>query len=96
MQNGTIETVELHAIVHGYVQGVGFRYITRDIASRLGVKGNVKNLSDGTVEIYAQGSKEKLNEFLALVKTSRGKVDSIDIRYFPPKQRYDYFAILDR
>lgn len=56
------ETVELHAIVTGQVQGVGFRYVTQKIAKRLGLSGTVRNLPNGTVEIYAQGKKESLEQ----------------------------------
>ncbi len=43
------------ALVRGSVQGVGFRYETRSIARSLGIRGWVKNLQDGGVEVYAEG-----------------------------------------
>ena len=42
------------------VQGVGYRFFAQRVASRLGVRGYVKNLFDGRVEVYAIGSLEKL------------------------------------
>jgi len=47
-------------VVHGRVQGVGFRYAAREAAALCGVAGWVRNLSDGTVEIVAQGSAEAI------------------------------------
>ena len=39
----------------GHVQGVGFRYTTRSVASRFAVTGYVRNLPDGRVELVAEG-----------------------------------------
>lgn len=47
-------------IVKGRVQGVGFRYFTNHIANRIGVYGYVKNLWDGSVEVYAIGTEQQL------------------------------------
>lgn len=58
------EILEMHAIFKGRVQGVFFRATTKEIADELNLMGNVKNLADGTVEIYAQGSKSQLELFL--------------------------------
>lgn len=54
----------LHAIVHGRVQGVGYRVTTFDEARRLGLAGWVRNRWDGTVEVLAEGSEAKLRLFL--------------------------------
>jgi acylphosphatase len=45
-------------LVHGSVQGVGFRFAACDAAAELSVTGWVRNLPDGTVEIVARGSPE--------------------------------------
>jgi acylphosphatase len=57
--------VGLHAIVRGFVQGVGFRYFVLENARRLGLVGAVRNLRDGSVEVEAEGSREALERFLA-------------------------------
>jgi acylphosphatase len=54
----------IRAVVHGVVQGVGFRYHTCQTAQQLGVKGFVRNQPDGTVEIVAVGTSEQLNSLL--------------------------------
>jgi acylphosphatase len=52
-------------LVVGDVQGVGFRYAARDVAVDLNVSGWVRNLSDGSVEIVAQGSPESVAQMTA-------------------------------
>jgi len=53
--------------VYGRVQGVGYRYFVQYAAAQLGIRGWVRNLDDGSVEVYAIGSKadhDALNERL--------------------------------
>lgn len=50
--------------VFGQVQMVGFRYATLRKAEELDLKGYVKNLRDGSVEIEAEGQGEKINQLL--------------------------------
>ena len=49
----------------GRVQGVGFRYITVRVARRYKVKGFVRNLSDGRVEVVVEGEQEPIGAFLS-------------------------------
>ena len=62
-------------VVHytGHVQGVGFRYTTLAIAKRYRVAGYVRNLSDGGVELLAEGDASELDKFLAEVEQSLGQ-----------------------
>lgn len=73
--------VRVHIFVEGRVQGVGFRWWTVTEASKLGVVGWVRNLSDGRVEIVAEGEAEKIEEFAKRVKKGPlfSKVTHIDI-----------------
>jgi acylphosphatase len=50
-------------IVKGRVQGVGYRWWAQNWASQIGVSGWVRNCDDGSVEVYACGSAEQLDEF---------------------------------
>ncbi len=50
-------------IVTGRVQGVGFRYFTRDAARLDGVRGTVRNLDDGGVEVEVEGDAEAVLRF---------------------------------
>ena len=54
--------------VFGLVQGVFFRYTTRQVARRLGLTGYVKNMPDGSVYIEAEGPEDKLKELLEFAK----------------------------
>lgn len=58
----------LHAIVHGRVQGVGYRATTVDEARRLNLGGWVRNRLDGTVEVLAEGPQAKLDLLLAYLR----------------------------
>lgn len=51
-------------IYEGRVQGVGFRYATKDLARGYDVLGTVRNLPDGTVELIVAGEARELAEFL--------------------------------
>ena len=50
----------VHIIVSGNVQGVGFRFYTYMMAHKFQIKGIVRNLENGDVEIFAQGGDEEL------------------------------------
>ena len=60
----------LHAMISGTVQGVGFRYTTRDVARRLRLTGWVRNRMSGDVEVVAEGDREALEQLRAFL--SRG------------------------
>ncbi|MGC8537926.1 MAG: acylphosphatase [Candidatus Micrarchaeia archaeon] len=53
----------MYIIVHGIVQGVGYRAFVKAQADRSSIKGYVKNMDDGSVEIFAIGPEGKLAEF---------------------------------
>ncbi|MHA1506906.1 MAG: acylphosphatase [Candidatus Asgardarchaeia archaeon] len=62
----------VHIFISGLVQGVGFRYFVYSRARGLGIKGWVRNLSDGRVEIVGEGDAEAIKDFIKEV--SRGPV----------------------
>lgn len=55
--------------MRGRVQGVGFRWFVQKWADKLGIGGYTRNLDDGSVEVYAIGPLEKLNELSGLLRT---------------------------
>jgi len=48
-------------VAHGLVQGVGYRWFVWREAERLGLRGMVRNLPDGSVEVLAEGVTEALD-----------------------------------
>ncbi|QEO14025.1 acylphosphatase [Agromyces intestinalis] len=57
--------VRVHVVVHGMVQGVGFRFSARVEAQRHGVTGWVRNRSDGAVEAELEGEPAAIDRMLA-------------------------------
>ncbi len=85
----------IHIIVKGKVQGVFFRATTREKAHEFNLKGWVKNLSDGNVEIMAAGEKENLNKLVEWCKIgSKGAiVDKVDIEHISKNNTFKDFQI---
>ncbi len=73
------EPVRLTAWVHGFVQGVGFRWWTRARALELGLVGYASNQRDGRVLVVAEGDRESLERLLELLRsgTTPGTVDLV-------------------
>ncbi len=61
-----IQAVRL--LIRGRVQGVGFRYFTLQEAEKLGVKGSVRNCSDGSVEVIAVAEPTRLAQFIEVLQ----------------------------
>jgi len=53
----------MQVLYRGQVQGVGFRYTVRSVATGFVVSGTVRNLPDGAVELIAEGDREELAAF---------------------------------
>ena len=79
--------------VHGYVQGVFFRYTTRKVARKLGLTGYVINKPDGTVFIEAEGPEDKLEELLIFCRKGPrdAVVEKVDFTYSDAENRYKGF-----
>lgn len=65
MQNQSPPPVRVHVFVSGLVQGVGYRYSTRNQAKYLGLGGWVRNLPDGRVEAVFEGSKKAVEGIIS-------------------------------
>ncbi|KHE71180.1 acylphosphatase [Halobacillus sp. BBL2006] len=88
--------VRSHIIVHGHVQGVGFRATTKQIAEQLDLNGWVKNKNDGSVEIEAEGDSSNLKQFVDQLNdgpTPFAKVEAIDIEDFDSEKGYETFKV---
>ena len=83
--------------VFGLVQGVGFRYCTKILADRLKISGIVRNLSDGSVYIEAQGADATVQKFIAAIKASptpSGHVERIEVDLIEPNDAYHDFQVV--
>jgi acylphosphatase len=69
--NEEAERREIH--YSGRVQGVGFRYTVRAIARQFAVKGYVKNLADGRVELVVEGRAEEIRAMLLAIRAEMGR-----------------------
>ncbi len=85
---GSFDTKDIKRVaigVFGRVQGVGFRYYTRQRAESYGLSGWVRNKYDGSVQIEAQGRSSDLERFVAEIKRgpSVGYVDDVQVKQIP-------------
>jgi len=76
----------VHLIVHGRVQGVWFRASVEREAKRHGVRGFVRNLTDGTVEAVIEGDDRSVAEVVAFCHRGPdgARVDRVDAEDEPP------------
>ena len=83
----------VHWLISGRVQGVGFRFHVRDAAQRHGVRGDVRNLPDGRVELRAAGG--DLEPFLGEVRAGPygSRVDQVEVRQVVDAPEFDGFEI---
>ena len=90
-----MDQIAKHIIFTGRVQGVGFRYTTYRIARGYDVTGFVRNLSDGTVEMLAQGPADEVDCCIREVQDSfAGYIQDARIEQIPCNPRYSDFGIV--
>ena len=67
-------------VVRGRVQGVGFRWFTQRAGGALGLGGQVRNLTDGSVEVHARGAASALAELEAALRKGPpgSRVDEVE------------------
>ena len=84
----------MECIVFGRVQGVFFRTNTINASRNFKVKGFVKNLPSGEVQITAEGEKKELENFLNTVKNfTFTKIDKIETAWKKPENKFKEFKI---
>ena len=69
-------------IFSGRVQGVGFRYFAQMNASKFNITGYVKNVSNGDVELEAQGSEEDIDNLISVLMKGNGfsRIDDYSVK----------------
>lgn len=85
----------VHVLVSGKVQGVFFRANTKEKAEDLGVKGWVKNTSDGKVEAVFEGKDDNVKEMIEWCKhgSTLAKVKNVDVEEKEPENKFNSFSI---
>jgi len=85
----------IHAIISGRVQGVSFRAFVSAWANELRLKGFVKNLHTGEVEIIAEGEKQKLEEFIKILEKGApsSHIKEFRIEWISPSNNFSDFSI---
>jgi len=85
----------VQAILHGRVQGVGFRYFVLARARQLAVSGFTRNREDGTVEVYAEGPRDRLETLLGMLAEGpdTARVERIEMTYGEARRRIVGFYI---
>jgi acylphosphatase len=70
------------AVVSGHVQGVGYRWFVRELASAAGLAGSARNLPDGRVEVVLEGPDDAGSRVIAELDGPRapGSVSRVDVR----------------
>lgn len=87
--------VRIRALVSGIVQGVNFRLNTMRFAQSLGLTGWVKNLSDGRVELVAEGEEGKIESFVNFLKRGPflARIDKLELKREEYKGEFQSFSI---
>lgn len=94
-ENKAKPEARLHAVVHGRVQGVNFRYYTVRNAQTLGLTGWVANRWDSAVETVAEGPREaltQLQDFLHRGPPS-AMVQRVDVAWEAPTGQFRHFGV---
>lgn len=80
--------IHAHVFVSGRVQGVGYRATIWDVATRLGLKGWVRNLADGRVEAVFEGDRTLVEQMLTWCRQGppTAVVTDVSVRYEPPQE----------
>ncbi|MEZ4200513.1 MAG: acylphosphatase [Candidatus Paceibacterota bacterium] len=88
--------MEIQCVVHGTVQNVAYRAYVQDSATELGVCGWVKNESDGTVSVCAQGERDILKDFIEYLHEGslKAKVTGVSVDWGTVGNVYEDFAVL--
>ncbi|WP_375489989.1 acylphosphatase [uncultured Jatrophihabitans sp.] len=88
------DEARLTAMVSGDVQGVGFRDFVRRRAEPLGVRGRASNLSDGRVEVVAEGERAAVQQLVDALQggDTPGSVRDVDVDWQPAEGMPDGFS----
>ena len=90
---GTLKA-RARAVFRGQVQGVGFRYSARRVATAYAVTGYVENEPDGSVELVAEGDRSEVEAFIgAVTREMEAFIRKREVGWEAPTGRFDGFGI---
>ena len=89
------DSVALHAIAQGRVQGINYRAFASRDAARLGLTGYVRNLPDSSVEICAEGDRKQLEKLVEHLKAGSpgARVDNLIVTWSDYTGLFSYFSV---
>ena len=84
----------VHVLYSGTVQAVGFRYRASGLSDGRSVSGYVRNLSDGRVELVAEGERAEVDGFLAALRAEMaGLIRHEDVSWHPASDEFARFDV---
>jgi len=85
----------VHLLISGRVQGVFYRYTAQKVASRLGIRGWIKNLPNGKVEVIAIGTPSAVDTFTAWCQEGPpgAQVSDVEVTPLPSPPELEGFSI---
>jgi len=88
-----LKLARAHVIVSGDVQGISFRYYTKEKAKNLEIRGWVRNLPTGEVEAVFEGFEDRINEMIEWCKKGPwlAKVNNVKVEFDDYKGEFDGF-----
>ena len=88
--------IAVHVSIYGEVQGTGFRPWSKEQAQKFSLSGWTRKASDGSIEIFAQGEEEKINDFVSLCwdGPNTAFIDEVLVKDTNPDDSISNFEIL--
>jgi len=87
--------VKSQIIIQGLIQGVGYRFFVLEQAREYNIRGYVRNLPDGCVEVAAEGDKGMLNDFIKRLRIGppSAHVTGIDVKWHEKEYGFTDFDV---
>ena len=88
-------TLRAKLLVTGKVQGVGYRAFAARIASQRGLRGGVRNIDDGRVELEVEGPKARILDLIEELKIGppASRVTAVEVEWSPATGRFVDFNV---
>ena len=86
LESASPEEARRGMLIRGRVQGVGFRWWTRELAGELSLRGTVRNLPDGSVEIHVAGPIARVDAFIERIRTGPRQARVVSVEEIPCRE----------